>query len=254
MQLRVLGCSGGVGKGLRTTSYLLDQHILLDGGTGVGELSIEEMRDIRHVVLTHAHLDHVTGFALMLSSIYDSFHQTINVYAPAPVIAALKNSLFNWQVWPDFSQLPSEESPIIRFQTITEGNTFNIDDYSFEAILLSHTVESYAYLIIHEQSHLCFFGDTGPTDKIWQRINETGIEYPLIVEVSYPNDNTQLAADSGHYTAELLAKDLQKLNYPPHVYVQHLKPGVENGVISQCNVAFNAYKTTIIAHNTELMF
>ncbi len=254
MQLRVLGCSGGVGKGLRTTSYLLDQHILLDGGTGVGELSLEEMRDILHVVLTHAHLDHVAGFGLMLPSIYDSFQQTIKVHAAAPVIDALKSSLFNWQVCPDFSQLPSEKSPIIRFQTITEGQAFNIDDYSFEAIQLSHTVESYAYLISHQQSHLCFFGDTGPTDKIWQRINETGIEYPLIVEVSYPNDKTQLAADSGHYTAKLLAKDLLKLNYPPHVYVQHLKPGIENLVIRQCNEAFNAYKTTIIEHNTELAF
>ncbi len=254
MQLRVLGCSGGIGKGLASTSYLLDQHILLDGGTGVGELSLDEMRGIRHILLTHAHLDHIAGFALMLSSIYDSFEQTIQVHAPAPVIDALKSSLFNWQVWPDFSQLPSEETPIIRFQTVTEGQAFNIDDYSFEAIQLTHTVESYAYLISHQQSHLCFFGDTGPTDKIWQRINATDIEYPLIVEVSYPNDKQQLAADSGHYTAELLAKDLLKLNYPPRVYVQHLKPGVENRVISECNVAFKAYKTTIIQQNAELLF
>jgi phosphoribosyl 1,2-cyclic phosphodiesterase len=77
MIVRVLGCSGGVGKGLRTTSYLLDEHILLDGGTGVGDLTLDEMRQIRHLVLTHAHLDHIAGFALMLSSIYDSFQHTI---------------------------------------------------------------------------------------------------------------------------------------------------------------------------------
>ncbi len=79
MQLRVLGCSGGIGQNLRTTSYLLDGFILLDGGTGVGDLTLEQMRDIRHLVLTHAHLDHIAGFALMLSSIYDSYKQTIHV-------------------------------------------------------------------------------------------------------------------------------------------------------------------------------
>jgi cAMP phosphodiesterase len=244
MQLRVLGCSGGVGKGLRTTSYLLDQHILLDGGTGVGDLTLDEMRQIRHLILTHAHLDHIAGFALMLSSIYDSFQHTIQVHAPQAVIDALKNSLFNWQVWPDFSQLPSATAPIIQFNIVNEAEQFLIDDYQIEAISLSHTVASYAYLIDHNGSHICFFGDTGPTDKIWQRINQSGIDYPIIVEVSYPNDKKQLAADSGHYTAELLANDLAKLDQKAKVYIQHLKPGSQHTIENELKnyLSINRYQ------------
>ncbi len=254
MQLRVLGCSGGIGQNLRTTSYLLDGFILLDGGTGVGDLTLEQMRDIRHLVLTHAHLDHIAGFALMLSSIYDSYKQTIHVHAPQAVIDALKSSLFNWQVWPDFSQLPSPETPIIEFNRVNETEPFLIDEYQIEAVALCHTVDSYAYLISHENSHLCFFGDTGSTDKVWQRINETGIDYTLIVEVSYPNDKTQLAADSGHYTAELLAVDLAKLIKKPKVFIQHLKPGVEETVIEECKVNLSKFEPHFIHSSSNYYF
>jgi ribonuclease BN (tRNA processing enzyme) len=252
MKLKVLGCSGGIGKNLRTTSYLLDEHILLDGGTGVGDLTLEQMRDIRHLVLTHAHLDHIAGFALMLASIYDSIDHTIQVHAPETVINALKNSLFNWQVWPDFSQLPSPEAPIIQFNSVNETEPFFIDDYQIEAVALSHTVDSYAYLISHNYSHLCFFGDTGPTDKIWQRINQSGIDYVIIVEVSYPNDKKQLAADSGHYTAELLAVDLAKLTHKPQVFIQHLKPCVESIVTEQCQQALSNYPVQFVHQLTSI--
>ena len=70
MRLRVLGCSGGIGPGLRTTSYLLDDTILIDAGTGVGDLTMEEMCGVRHVFLTHSHLDHVAGLPLLIATVF----------------------------------------------------------------------------------------------------------------------------------------------------------------------------------------
>ena len=43
MQVRILGCSGTIAKGCRTTSFLLGEHVLVDAGTGVGQLTLEEM-------------------------------------------------------------------------------------------------------------------------------------------------------------------------------------------------------------------
>ena len=44
MKLRVLGCSGGIGgRHLRTTSLLVDNDILIDAGTGVGDVSLAEL-------------------------------------------------------------------------------------------------------------------------------------------------------------------------------------------------------------------
>ena len=45
MQVRVLGCSGGIGARARTTSFLVDHDILVDAGTGVEDLSVEEVSE-----------------------------------------------------------------------------------------------------------------------------------------------------------------------------------------------------------------
>ena len=70
MRLRVLGCSGGIGgQHNRTTSFLVDQDILIDAGTGVGDLSLAELKLIDHIFVTHSHLDHVNSIAFFLDSV-----------------------------------------------------------------------------------------------------------------------------------------------------------------------------------------
>ncbi|RYF65884.1 MAG: MBL fold metallo-hydrolase, partial [Comamonadaceae bacterium] len=69
MQVRVLGCSGAIAKGCRTTSFLVDGDLLVDAGTGVGELTLDEMSAIDDVVLTHSHLDHIASLPLLLDAV-----------------------------------------------------------------------------------------------------------------------------------------------------------------------------------------
>ena len=69
MQIRVLGCSGSIAAGSRTTSFLLDETVLIDAGTGVGDLTLEEMVRIDHIVVTHSHLDHVLSIGLLADSV-----------------------------------------------------------------------------------------------------------------------------------------------------------------------------------------
>jgi phosphoribosyl 1,2-cyclic phosphodiesterase len=44
---------------------------LLDAGTGIGDLALEDLRTIRHVFLTHAHLDHIAGLPMLVDSIFE---------------------------------------------------------------------------------------------------------------------------------------------------------------------------------------
>ena len=71
MRIRVLGCSGGIGAGSRTTALLVDDDVLIDAGTGIGDLALEDMDSIRHVFLTHSHLDHVAGLPMLADRIFD---------------------------------------------------------------------------------------------------------------------------------------------------------------------------------------
>jgi hypothetical protein len=42
MKVRVLGCSGAIARDCRTISFLIDDNILVDAGTGVGDLTLDE--------------------------------------------------------------------------------------------------------------------------------------------------------------------------------------------------------------------
>ena len=69
MKLKILGCSGGIGGELRTTSMLLDHDVLVDAGTGVGDLSVAELAQIDHIFLTHSHMDHIVCIPLLLDKL-----------------------------------------------------------------------------------------------------------------------------------------------------------------------------------------
>ena len=67
--LRVLGCSGGISADLRTTSLLLNENILIDAGTGVGDLTLAQLRKIEHLFLTHSHLDHICSIPFIAEAV-----------------------------------------------------------------------------------------------------------------------------------------------------------------------------------------
>ena len=249
MKLRILGCDGGVGKKLRSSSFLVNNRLLLDAGTGVTELTLDEMLSLRHVLLTHAHLGHIAGLALMFASIYEEMLEAVTIYAPEDVLAVLKKHLFNGELWPDFNQLPDQENAKLKFQAVEEGSTFSITpDFAITPIGLSHSVKSVAYIIQHNGVKLCFCGDTGATDKIWQTINNLkGVDH-LIIEASYPNEKAKLAQQSGHFTPKLLANDLSRLNQKPSVHIQHMKPGHEQCLSLQCQNELKDFKVNILAH------
>ena len=111
MRLRVLGCSGGIGgRHLRTTSFLVDHDVLLDAGSGVGDLSLAELTQIDHIFVTHSHLDHVTSIPFLVDTVGGMRTRPVTVYTSGATIEILKHHLFNWAIWPDFTEIPSAEA------------------------------------------------------------------------------------------------------------------------------------------------
>ena len=118
MKFRVLGCSGGIGGNLHTTSFLIDHDILIDAGTGVCELSLAELSAIDHIFITHSHIDHICNLPLLLDSVSSMRKRPVIVYATCETLEILKVHIFNWEVWPDFSLIPNAEQPVMRYQPI----------------------------------------------------------------------------------------------------------------------------------------
>ena len=124
MKVRVLGCSGAIAKDCRTTSFLIDRDVLVDAGTGVGDLTLDEMRLIDHVLLTHSHLDHVAALPLMVDAIASQRSTPIKIHALQGTIDALKAHIFNNTIWPDFSRIPSLMHPSLLFIRLSWGKHF----------------------------------------------------------------------------------------------------------------------------------
>lgn len=234
MQIKILGWSGGIGESLRTTSFLIDDDVLIDTGTGLGDLPLNQMTGIRHIFLTHSHMDHITGLPLLADSMFGAHEEPIVVHALEKTIKALKAHIFNWVIWPDFSELPNKDKPCIRFEVMTPGEKITIRKRQFEMIPVNHTVPGVGYCVSDNRSIVAFSGDTTTNDSLWDRLNEYERLDMLFVEAAFANHDLEICRISKHYCPQLLADDLKKLNHRPQIWLTHFKPGEEDMIFEEC--------------------
>ena len=225
MRLRVLGCSGSIGgQQNRTTSFLVDHDILIDAGTGVGDLSLAELTLIDHIFVTHSHLDHVNSIAFFLDSVGALRPKPVTVYATGPTIEILKRNLFNWEIWPDFTVIPTPEQPFLRYQEVAVGKVIALDGRRITVLPAIHTVPAVGYQLDSGKGSLVFTGDTGPNDALWEVVNRIGNLKYLIIETAFSDKDRELAKLALHLCPSMLADELAKLKRPAEIYITHLKP------------------------------
>ncbi len=234
MRIRVLGCSGGIGAGSRTSALLVDDDVLIDAGTGIGDLQLEEIASIRHVFLTHSHLDHVAGLPMLVDSVFDeNFDKPLTVYAREETLRAIQDHLFNDVIWPNFAKLPSAELPMLRYHVCSPGDTITIDHRNFYAVDVMHTVPTLGYTVQNSGGVFAVSGDTKTNETLWPVLNACDDLRVLVIEVSFPDEMLQLANEAGHYCPSTLVQDLQRLDHEPEIWLTGMKPGEEDRILEQ---------------------
>lgn len=248
MQLRILGCSGGIGAGLRTTSLLIDNDVLIDCGSGAGDLALEELRGIRHIFLTHGHLDHITFIPFLVDSVFDTLvDNPITIHLQTETLNILRQHIFNWQVWPDFAKLPDETNPVIQYNVIDPGQKVNLDGRDFEAIPVTHTQPAVGFRVqAPEGGSFAFSGDTWSTDRFWQVLNSYPDLDVLLVECAYADHEEMLSEIAGHHRPSTLAEDLRKLQHQPALYITHQKPGEEEQIMRELSELVNGREPRLL--------
>lgn len=234
MKVRVLGCSGAIAQNCRTTSFLMDADLLIDAGTGVGDLTLDEMRSVDSVVLTHSHLDHVAALPLMLDSVGSLRTEPLNVYALAGTIAALKAHIFNDVIWPDFTCIPSIYQPFLRFHEINIGQTLRFGAKTVEVLPAVHSVPAVGFAVAAEQGNWVFTGDTERNPAFWRRINQMQVA-ALVIETAFSNREKDLAKRSLHLSPTTLAEELDCIakgkRFP--IFITHTKPAETEMIMAE---------------------
>lgn len=225
MKLRVLGCSGGIGGDLRTTSLLLDHDTLIDAGTGVGDLSINEMAQIDHIFLTHSHMDHVASIPFLVDTVgWMRNKRPLTLHATQETLQILKDHLFNWKLWPDFSQIPDAKTPMLRYEAMLLGSTAALNGRRITSLPANHVVPAVGYHLDSGKASLVFTGDTTTNDALWPMVNKIANLKYLIIETALSDRDRELAVISKHLCPSLLAGELAKLKSTPEIFITHLKP------------------------------
>lgn len=234
MKVRVLGCSGAIAQGCRTTSFLIDGCILIDAGTGVGDLTLDEMRQIDHVLLTHAHLDHVAALPLMLDAVSSLRSTPVQVHALPATIAALQAHIFNNTIWPDFSRIPEAATPFLVYRALQTGQVLQIASLDIEVLPAIHTVPAVGYAVRGLTGWWAFSGDTGPNPAFWLRINQLPLAM-LVIETAFSNTESALAQRSLHLAPHTLAQELAQLQSgkPCPIYITHTKPSETQLIVEE---------------------
>lgn len=242
MLIRVLGCSGGIGGNLRTTSMLLDQDVLIDAGTGVGDLTLSELQLIDHVFLTHSHLDHLAMLPFLVDTVGGMRSQPITVHATAETLQIIRDHIFNWKIWPDFSTIPDTDKPFLRFAPVTPGQAVDLNGRRITPVKVNHTVPAVGYVLDSGAAALLFTGDTGACDELWTEVNRIENLRYVIIETAFSNGEKDLAIASKHLWPDMLAEELAKLKRQARIFITHLKPGegaLTMAEVEECAGAFN---------------
>ena len=235
MQLRILGCHGGETPKHRTSSFLVGDSLAVDAGAITSGLSLREQEQIQSVLVSHPHMDHIRDLATLADNRCQQGGTTLDIVGIPATIEALRKHFFNDLIWPDFTKIDAKDGPTVRFVEVQPNQVASVDGFEVTPVLVNHTVDTSAFIIRDGDKSIVYGGDTGPTDELWTRINALDDLQALMMEVSFPNDEAQLAHDSRHLTPETLGAELDKLTQSDElpILLYHIKPTFEQRVLRE---------------------
>lgn len=196
--------------------------------------SAKQRDQIRDIILTHAHLDHIAGLPLFIDDLFASLEQPICVHCSMDVVETLERDIFNWEIYPRFSELKNENGTVMQYQPFEAGREFTVKHLRIKSIAVNHKVPSVGFVVSNGKSTFALTGDTAEMDDFWQSVNvETNLS-ALLIECAFPDELSEIAENSHHLTPRTLQKELEKFHCKDcPVYIVNIKPMYRDEVVRQ---------------------
>ena len=218
----------------RLTCFLVDDCVAIDAGSLAIALSDQQRLQIRDIIITHPHMDHIASLPIFIDDLYSELRDPVRIYATEEVIELLEKDVFNWNVYPRFSELANDYGPVMKYVPIPTGQEFKLAHLTVVAVPVNHIVPTVGLLISDGTTQVAFSSDTAETQGFWQTINAGKPLDALLVEASFPDEMVKLAEVSRHYTPATLNAELKKLSHDGmDILAVHLKPSYRETIIRQ---------------------
>jgi ribonuclease BN (tRNA processing enzyme) len=225
MKIRVLGAFGGEGLGHRPSAFLINEKILIDGGSVTGALTVGEQLAVEHAIVSHAHLDHIAGLVYLTETLaFCEVGAAVTIASIDPVITTLRTGVFNDTLWPDFSKIPHPDVPVVKYRTLAEDTEQRVGDLWVTPVAVSHTVPATGFIVHDGTTGVVYSGDTGPTEALWRAARSVRGLRAIILECAFPNRLDALGQVAKHMTPALIQREMDKLPPDVPVWIFHVKP------------------------------
>lgn len=211
---------------------LVTPSTIIDTGSIMSSLDINQLLAIRHVIISHSHFDHIKNLPIFADFMLSLGNHSFTVYTTENIMEQVEEHIFNDLIWPDFTKLPTKKNPTIKFQPVRFDEPFTIEGTEFLPIEVNHVVESLGFIIKHGGKSIAYSGDTGICENFVNHINDDPSIKTICWETSFPNRLENLATASKHLTPSQLAGELTKINRHCDIHTFHLKPNLEDEIIA----------------------
>jgi cAMP phosphodiesterase len=213
---------------------VIDDRVAVDAGSLGQSVGSRQRQQVRDVVLTHAHLDHIAGLPLFLDDLFSVLEAPVRIHATPEVISILERDVFNWSIYPRFSELSNEHGAILQYVPFQTGAEFSVAHLKFQAISVNHRVPAVGFVISDEKTRIVMTGDTAGLDDFWQKVNSLPRPGAVLIECAFPDELAELAEVSHHLTPSRLRNELDKFAHTDiPVYVINIKPMFCEKVVRQ---------------------
>ena len=215
-------------------TMVIDDRVAIDAGCLAMACSDQQRANIRDILLTHTHLDHIAGLPMFIDDLFASLTEPVRIHATAGMIETLERDIFNWSIYPRFSELSNDNGAVVEYREFAAGDAFEVAHLSIHAVPVNHEVAANGYIVSDGGTTIAVSGDTAETDEFWNACNVAAKLKAVFVECAFPDELEGIASVSRHLTPKRLQQELSKLDTSAvPIYVINIKPMYRDKVIGQ---------------------
>ncbi len=215
------------------TSYLINDTFAIDAGSLGISLDLESQRKVKHVLLSHSHIDHLATLPVFLENTEEFAGNRVTIHGSEYVLNALRQHVFNGCLWPDLIHETLNSQPFFHLATLDAGRPLEIAGVRITPIPVNHAVPTMGFLLEEGDVAVALSIDTGPTEELWRRANALPMLNAVFLEVTFPNSMDELARVAKHLTPRTFSEEVCKLSQPAKIIAIHIKPSFAEQIVEE---------------------